>query len=142
MAMGHVISATARYTLPAKGRGHLIARAEALLGQAREAYSAGKMGEAVEFAYQAALRAAGAWVADTSVGSRKRKPRGAWAQLELVGGEAAQWAQRFAADSARRSRLLSGIDHDPDRKWVEALVTDAERFYAHVAMDHMWGAAA
>lgn len=142
MVVAHVISATARYSLPARGRGHLIERAGVLLTQARQALLDGKLEEAAEAAYQAALRTAGAWVADSPVGKRKRKPRGAWAQLELVDADAARWAQRFAADSAKRSRLLSGIEYDPSRQWVEALVNDAEDFYGVVVSEATWGAAA
>ena len=113
--MGQVISATARRVQRQGGQGskrqHFLTQAALLLADARANAAQGRMDQALEKAYQAGLRTAGACVAASATVSRRRRlPTSAWDQLALVGKEEKEWAEAFRAYSRTRSRLASGID--------------------------------
>ena len=106
--MAQVISATTKFAqrAHATGRRHqdglakhytFLAKSEDLLTRARAAAADDRFNDAVELAYQAGLRAAGAWIAVTAVGKRKRVPSSAWDQLALVGGQDASGRRNFVA---------------------------------------------
>ncbi|QPK78513.1 hypothetical protein G7Y31_08075 [Corynebacterium lizhenjunii] len=132
--MAQVISANAQFM----GRGQVVKRqrflsqAHGLLFQARREAAAGDWPQALEFAYQAGLRTAGAWVADSPVAKRKRLPSSAWDRLALVGAEAKGWAQRFRAYGTTRSRVMSGLDDCVEAQLVLELIALAGDFLARV----------
>ena len=102
--MAQVISATARRVQRQGGNGakrqRFLTQAALLLADARADASTGRMDQALEKAYQAALRTAGACVAaSATVSKRKRLPTSAWDRLSLVGVEEKQWAEKFRAYS-------------------------------------------
>lgn len=104
--------------------------AEVLLGQARQDFEVGSYDLALENAYRAALRTAGAFNAQSEVlRRRKRLPTSAWDKLALTGERGAEWAAIFSSYSALRGRVASGIELDPDRTVVGKLMADAEEFY-------------
>lgn len=131
--MAQVISATARRVQRQGGNGakrqRFLTQAALLLADARADASTGRMDQALEKAYQAALRTAGACVAaSATVSKRKRLPTSAWDRLSLVGVEEKQWAEKFRAYSRTRSRLASGIDRDVADSVVYGLMELAARF--------------
>ncbi|MCG7273928.1 SAV_6107 family HEPN domain-containing protein [Corynebacterium afermentans] len=130
--MGSVVSAT---TGAVYGRGarvskadQFLAAAEELIGLAHDDFEAGRHDVAMENAYRAALRVAGARnVSSPIVRKRKRLPTSAWDKLALTGG--AHWASVFKRYSAQRGRVASGIETDPGAAVVHRLLSDAEEFY-------------
>lgn len=103
-------------------------KARMLRAQAQRALDGGNVADALEYGYRCALRCAGAIVAESPVGSRKRLPRGVWAQLELVGPEEAQWAERLKAYSSMRSRVLSGLSPTPERGIIQEFLQHVDDF--------------
>ena len=79
-------------------------------------------------AYRAALRAAGARVAGSTVGRRKRLPSSAWEQVALIGAADAQWAAEFGEYSRVRSRVASGMDPVPADEVVLGYLALAARY--------------
>lgn len=112
--MSSVVSSTTRPLRQAANtkKQRLILNAEVLLAESSKSLQAGDIVSSFDFAYQAALRLAGARVADSPVAKRVRKPAGAWEQLTLVDDHAAQWSQFFAPYSQTRRRMISGLSHD------------------------------
>lgn len=132
--MGNVISATTGRAYGAKARPsrseNFFAAADHLLAAARVDVDAGRYDLALENAYRAALRIAGARNASSSVlRKRKRLPTSAWDKLALTGDEGARWAGVFSRYSALRGRVASGIETDPSPGTVKELLTQAEAFY-------------
>lgn len=131
--MGQVISATARRTQRQGGqpskRQRFLTQAALLLADARADAGNGRMDQALEKAYQAGLRIAGACVAaSATVSKRRRLPSSAWDRLVLVGAEEKEWAEKFRAYSRTRSRLASGIDREVADQVVFDLMDLAARF--------------
>ena len=130
--MGQVISATARRVQRQGGQGskrqRFLTQAALLLADARADAANGRMDQALEKAYQAGLRTAGACVAASATVSKRRLPTSAWDQLSLVGAEEEEWADSFRAYSRTRSRLASGIDRGVADKVVFDLMDLAARF--------------
>ncbi|EJZ82774.1 SAV_6107 family HEPN domain-containing protein [Corynebacterium otitidis] len=100
-------------------------RAAALLSEAHARLAAGEPADAVELAYQAALRAAGAVVAGAGMTGRRRAPSNAWDKLRMVSPEAAAWADRLSSYSRLRGRLLSGLEAGVEPATAERLAADA-----------------
>ncbi|GAB3940555.1 SAV_6107 family HEPN domain-containing protein [Corynebacterium tapiri] len=126
--MGDIISATTTATEAKSAR--FLSSASLLLDQAERCAEAGEWGLALENAYQAALRTAGARTsADPAIKRRKRLPTSAWARLQLMGGDAQRWAVELSGYSRLRSRVLSGIEPDPDPGRVRELIDLARAFY-------------
>lgn len=110
-------------------RQRFLTQAALLLADARADAANGRMDQALEKAYQAGLRTAGACVAaSATVSKRRRLPTSAWDQLSLVGAEEEEWADSFRAYSRTRSRLASGIDRGVADKVVFDLMDLAARF--------------
>ena len=141
--MAQVISATTKFAqrVHATGRAHqgglakhvaFLAKAEDLLSRARAAAADDRFNDSVELAYQAGLRAAGAWIAVPPVGKRKRVPSSAWDQLALIGGPAREWAQEFRGYSRLRSRLVTGLEDAADPDVALRLLETAATFVAVV----------
>ena len=140
--MAQVISATARRTQRQGGhsgngvnggngakRQHFLTQAALLLADARADAAKGRMDQALEKAYQAALRTAGACVAASpTVSKRRRLPTSAWDRLSLVGVDEKAWAEKFRAYSRTRSRLASGMDREVADSVVFNLMDLASRF--------------
>lgn len=128
--MAQIISAASKFSASRQGvkRGHFLSQAHLLLSQAQHAVAVGKDVEAFEFAYQAALRTAGAWVAESAVSKRRKLPSSAWERLELVGPVAREWAGEFKGLSRRRSRLMNGLDSEVSSEEVKALIERAIAF--------------
>ncbi|MGD7003217.1 SAV_6107 family HEPN domain-containing protein [Corynebacterium halotolerans] len=133
--MAQVISATTRFARGGGKRAEFLAKARFLLDQSREHYRAGEVDLALEYAYQSALRTAGARIAGSPVAQRKRRPTNAWDQLKLVDETGVAQAQVFEHYSRFRSRVSSGIERDPDRAAVAALMEKAAAFLAEVELD-------
>ena len=136
--MNSVISATtgAVYgAVPAASRGeNFLGAARALLSEAYAYLGAEQPDLALESAYRAALRTAGAVLANSPViAKRKRLPTSAWAKLILTGVRGAYWADVFEGYSRLRGRVSSGIELKPDATTVAELVDRAAEFYAEVA---------
>lgn len=132
--MGSVVSATTGraygdFAAPRKADTFLFA-AEALLADAHKEFSAGHYDLALENAYRAALRIAGARNAQSAVlRKRKRLPTNAWDKLALTGDDGVRWAQEFSAYSAQRGRVASGIEDNPSPVVVSGLIGAVEEFY-------------
>ena len=132
--MGSVVSAT---TGAVYGRGarvskadQFLAAAEELIGLAHDDFEAGRHDVAMENAYRAALRVAGARnVSSPIVRKRKRLPTSAWDKLALTGKDGVHWATVFKRYSTQRGRVASGIETDPGAAVVHRLLSDAEEFY-------------
>ena len=135
--MNSVISATTSSTYGAAARPSrrdtFLASAESLLGAARAELASSRPDLAMEYAYQAALRVAGAVNAQSPVlRTRKRLPTSAWDKLALTGEGGKAWADRFRAYSRQRGRVASGIERNLDTDLVRRLLKDAESFYIEV----------
>lgn len=131
--MAQVISATARRIQRQGGQGakrqRFLTQAALLLADAKSDAAKGRMDQALEKAYQAALRTAGACVAGSAtVSKRRRLPTSAWDRLSLVGVAEKEWAEKFRAYSRTRSRLASGMDREVADSVVFGLMDLAARF--------------
>lgn len=131
--MHSVVSATTSrtYGAPARlsRRDAFFHAAEDLIAAAHEDVEAGRFDVAMENAYRAALRIAGAVNAGSAVlQKRKRLPTSAWDKLALSGEEGKAWATRFASYSRLRGRVASGLELRPDPAVVLNLLGDAEEF--------------
>lgn len=107
-----------------------LGRAEALLRQARAASPE----ERIEFSYQAALRVAGAVLAE-SPGRRRKADASAWARLKRHAPAYAGWAGRFEAVSRLREDLLLGLARNPGELEARRLQSMASDFLAEVTAD-------
>lgn len=126
--MSAVVSATTRKTGGVSKFDDFLRKADALLQEAGEYRALGHVDLALEYGYRAALRIAGAWVADSKVARRVRKPSDAWGQLALVGGDAAEWAVTFQGYSQLRSHVVSGVTHGVDSDVVDSFLALVVRF--------------
>ncbi|CAM4242562.1 MULTISPECIES: SAV_6107 family HEPN domain-containing protein [Corynebacterium] len=125
-----VISATTRSASSTAKRDRFLAAADAFLAQAHEELEAGDEALALEQAYLAALRTAGAVCATApEIRRRKRLPSSAWDKLALTGPGGKRWAATFRGYSALRGRVASGIQQRPEMDKVTALLDEAEQFY-------------
>lgn len=141
--MGQIISATTRFSGAVRRRERFLHHARLLLDDAHANMRAGDPDLALESAYQAALRTAGAWIATSEkLAKRKRLPSSAWERLALIGGTAAEWSENLSAYSALRSRVASGIEYDPDPAVVGKVISLAEQFLAETEGTDQQGAAA
>lgn len=109
-------------------RARFLFQARELLDQARGYAADGRFDQALEVAYQSALRTAGARVAVSVVSRRRRLPTSAWERLALVGAEEKQWAEAFKSYSRTRARVASGLDVTPDEEYVYGLMQQAAQF--------------
>lgn len=132
--MAQVISATTRFFRRGGRQAEFLAKARVLLSQSRDHFGAGEIDLALEYAYQAALRVAGARVVDSPVAHRKRKPTNAWAQLRMVDGVGVEQADSFERYSRFRSRVSSGIELHPDPVAVAEVMELAAAFLAEVEL--------
>lgn len=132
--MAQVISATAaarsrnREALQSVRRDRFMGQALDLLADARKSAARGRLEDALEMAYRASLRAAGARVAASTVASRRRLPSSAWEQVALIGPADAQWAAEFKGYSRVRSRVASGLDPVPGEDAVYEYLALAARY--------------
>lgn len=107
--------------------------ARELLADAQLRIARGEYDLAIESAYRAALRTAGAAIAESAaVAKRKRLPTSAWDKLRITGARGKVWADVFSGYSALRGRVASGIELRPNPVKATALVADAADFYAEV----------
>ena len=109
-----------------------------LLTQSQVALRAGDEASALELAYQAALRTAGARIAVSAVAQRKRKPHGAWDQLALVDETGVEQAADFKAFSRLRSRVSSGMEVEVDPVIVREFVQRVRGFLDSVDAEAGW----
>lgn len=140
--MSNVVSATTKFRGRSTKREEFISKADALLAEARVQHAAGNHDVALESAYRAALRTAGARIAASKVAKRVRKPQGAWEQLKLVDEDGKQWAEVFEAFSRTRSRVASGLDFNVEPLIVARLIVHVEEFLAEVEKEAGWLSAA
>ncbi|EEI16993.1 SAV_6107 family HEPN domain-containing protein [Corynebacterium lipophiloflavum] len=131
--MSSIVSATTKATYGAAAHGtrreQFFRSAHVLLAQARTDYEAGALDMAMENAYRAALRAAGAVNAGSPViRKRKRLPASAWDKLALTSDRGKEWASTFSAFSAPRNRAITGIEPNPDANVVLRLIALVEEF--------------
>lgn len=142
--MAQIISATTRFTGSGAGtrQADFLSRARALLSQAVEHRAAGQWDLALEAAFQAALRTAGARIAMSPVASRRRRPTSAWGQLRLVDEAGGRWADLFAQYSRLRSRVASGLELDVDHAVVNRVLDLAAEFLTEVEGEVGWFPAA
>lgn len=137
--MAQIISATTRVGHRVSARDRHLFAARTLLDQARDHLSRSEAGLALENAYLAALRTAGARIAVSEVlAKRKRLPSSAWDKLALVDGAGFARSQEFSGYSAWRSHVGSGIERDPDAGLVGDLLDRAEAFLAEVEVGAGW----
>ncbi|GGG70705.1 SAV_6107 family HEPN domain-containing protein [Corynebacterium pelargi] len=125
--MNTVVSATTGYQRPGKA-GQLLHQSAMLQREAVAMLERGDITVALEYAYRAALRVAGAWVSQTPIARRVRKPQGVWAQLELSGEAGQAWAREFHPWSTLRARASMGLEVDVDAAKVRALMSLVEDF--------------
>lgn len=145
--MNSIISATtgAAYGTVPHARRHdvFLDSARELLIDAQSRVVKGEFDLAIESAYRAALRTAGAVVeASPAIAKRKRLPTSAWDKLRLTGDSGVEWAETFAAYSRLRGRVASGIELHPDPARVVDLVDDAIDFYREITGEGEFMAAA
>lgn len=146
--MAKIISATTRFVGAGTGvdrgtrRADFILKARALLAQSRSHREAGEWELALETAYQAALRSAGARISGSAVSKRRRRPSGAWEQLRLVDESGERRAGEFEQYSRLRSRVASGLEPDVDHGIVNRIMSMAEEFLAEVELEAGWTTAA
>lgn len=137
--MGNVISATTRSAYGIRRGGQreaFLSSAGELLDTSRTHLESGSYDLALEYAYQAALRTAGAEVASSaSIARRKRLPSSAWDKLALTGPSGKERAVTFRGYSRLRGRVASGIELQPDPAEVEKLVDLAHNFFREVNGD-------
>ncbi|GAA1474075.1 SAV_6107 family HEPN domain-containing protein [Corynebacterium felinum] len=126
--MNTVVSATTRFATRNNASGQYMHRAHWLIAEAVTYRKQQRYDLALDSAYQAALRTAAAAVALSPVARRVRKPASAWAQLRLVGKDAAVWADKCEKYSKLRSHALSGITTDIDVAQVDALINLVSEF--------------
>lgn len=132
--MAQVISATAaarsrtREAQQYMRRDRFVGQALDLLAAARRSAAQGRFDDALEMAYRASLRAAGARVAASTVSRRRRLPTSAWDQVALIGPADAQWAAEFKDYSRVRSRVASGMDPVPGEDAVYEYLALAARY--------------
>ncbi|WP_080794065.1 SAV_6107 family HEPN domain-containing protein [Corynebacterium pacaense] len=126
--MGEIISATTRFTATGGRSAEFLEKANILLDQARQYRRAGDLSLALEFGYRSSLRTAGAIIAASPVSKRKRKPRGAWNQLALVDGAAADWATELSAFSRIRSRASSGLEVNLSEEYIDGFLSRVGAF--------------
>lgn len=138
--MAQIISATTRFAGAGAGtrRADFILKARALLAQAVEHRKAGDWDLALEVAFQAALRTAGARISASAVAGRRRRPSNAWEQLRLVDEGGARWAAEFAQYSRLRSRVSSGLERSIDHAVVNRIMDLAAEFLAEVEEEAGW----
>lgn len=137
--MGNVISATTRFARKEQARDRFLSSAHDLIEQAEAYMEAGDWALALESAYQAALRTAGARnVSSPVIAKRKRLPSSAWDRLRLVDERGASRAQELGGYSALRSRVVSGIVPDPEPAVVTALFNAAREFLMEVDAEAGW----
>lgn len=136
--MSPVVSATTRFNSGRRSKNAIfLTRAHYLLREAQERFSVGDNEQAVESAYQAALRTAGAVVAASPVAHKRRAPRSAWDQLALVTDWGEGWATEFRKFSRLRSRLISGLPVDYDTADVRKLIECAGDFLDQAELGDM-----
>lgn len=133
--MGSVVSATTGSVYGAGVRfsrtEQFLAAAEGLIAQAHDDFEVGRYDLAMENAYRAALRVAGARNAQSPIlRKRKRLPTSAWDKLALTGADGADWAATFKRYSVQRGRVASGIESNPGSAVVHRLLADVQDFYA------------
>lgn len=126
--MSNVVSATTRFVQRAGGAQRLLDGAYIHLAQAGELSHRGDMCSALEYAYRAALRAAGARVAMSPIAARKRKPTSAIEQLRLVGKVENVWADKIASYSRLRSRISTGLETEVSAQTVRGLISIVSDF--------------
>ncbi|OFN77869.1 SAV_6107 family HEPN domain-containing protein [Corynebacterium sp. HMSC074E01] len=130
--MAQVISATAAAARSrnreAMQRDRFVNQALDLLADARSSAAEGRLADALELAYRASLRAAGARVAASTVSRRRRLPTSAWEQVALIGPADAQWAEGFREYSRVRSRVASGLEPVPEPDAVYQYLALAARY--------------
>ncbi|MEL6050252.1 SAV_6107 family HEPN domain-containing protein [Corynebacterium rouxii] len=130
--MSVIISATTRFA-GKSGKGHgFLAKAELMLNESRKWEAQGDNASALEYAYRAGLRAAGAMVACSRIASRKRKSSNVWDQLRMIGPEGIQWADRFQKFSRTRSRVVNGMDPGVSIEVVHRLQLLVDEFIGYL----------
>jgi len=139
--MAQIISATrTRSTGRASGkRARFLFQARELLDAARGYAAEGRFDQALEVAYQSALRTAGARVAASAVARRRRLPSSAWDRLALVGVEEKRWAGSFRGYSRTRARVASGLDEVPGEDFVYGLMQRAAQFLDESELETSFG---
>lgn len=142
--MARIISATTRFAGAGSGtrRADFIFKARGLLATAVRHRRAGEWDQALESAYQAALRTAGARISASAVAGRRRRPTNAWDQLCLVDAEGERWALAFAQYSRLRSRVASGLERDVDPTVVDRVISMVTEFLAETEAEAGWAPAA
>ena len=139
--MAQIISATrTRSAGRASGkRARFLFQARELLDAARGYAAEGRFDQALEVAYQSALRTAGARVAASAVARRRRLPSSAWDRLALVGVEEKWWAESFKGYSRTRARVASGLDEVPGGDFVYGLMQRAAQFLDESELETSFG---
>lgn len=112
----------------------LLEAAASLIVEARNKLRSGDAQQALEFAYWAGLRLAGARVAVSPVDKRRRKPASAWEQLALVNKSGEQWAQLFQPYSRLSREIGLGFNPEVSQLQVHALLKLVEELRAEVSV--------
>ncbi|MDO5511208.1 SAV_6107 family HEPN domain-containing protein [Corynebacterium sp.] len=136
--MAQIISATTRFAGAGSRRADFILKARALLVQAVQHREAGEWDLALEMAFQAALRTAGARISASAVARRRRLPTSAWEQLQLVDADGQRWASEFSQYSRLRSRVVAGLELSVDHAVVNRIMDLAAEFLAEVEGEAGW----
>lgn len=126
------ISATVTHVNGMNNDANFLSKASVLIVQATEERARGAWADALEYAYRAGLRVAGARLALADGVRRRRPPVGALNKLRLVGPHEAQWADRLAQFSRVRSRLAAGMEHTVDPEVVDSLIEVVTAFLQSV----------
>ena len=119
------------------GRGEFLAKANALLALSRRQLRSGDNDDALESAYRAALRTAGARIASSAVATKRRQPTNAWERLARVDADGRRQAAAFSGWAAVREKVITGIG-SADRQLASALIEQVELFITDVEREAGW----
>lgn len=112
-------------------RAIMVGRAIHLQNSAVIALQNGQLADALEFAYQAALRTAGAYFAEPQK-VRRKKSGSVWDRIAKMDDRGAFWAAKFKPYSRTRARALSGLPVDFVTTDVQELLSLVDEFLAEV----------
>ncbi|AZA13959.1 SAV_6107 family HEPN domain-containing protein [Corynebacterium choanae] len=118
-------------------RDSYISRANELLALSYRQLREGEFDEALENAYRAALRTAGARIAAAGAANKRGRPTSAWEQLARLDELGAVQAASFRRWKGIRQDVLCGVSH-ADAQMVNDLLSEVESLLTVVEQEAGW----